>query len=433
MISWELTILVAATCVLVEGFFSGAEIAVVSANRALLRHAAAAGDRSAARVERLLERPQILLATTLVGTNVATVTFSVVVTLALIGHEIPHSEILAVAMVTPCTLLLGEVVPKTLFQRRADALVARIAYPLFVASILLRPVVWVMGAFAMAIARLLGVERDQAFITRGELLLLLEVEAESSPSLDGGDDEMAMISNVLHVTERPVEEIMVRLSEMVALPESATLAAAALEVSATQHTRIPIYRDRVDTIVGVLHAFDLLGQATDGGTSTVAELARPAVFVPEVKPAGELLAELQGAGNQLAVVVDEYGGATGIITVEDILEEIVGEIDDEHDGSPRGIVRENEDTWRVSGRTSVHRINDELGLELPEDQDYESIAGVFLARLKRIPRTGESLAIGAETMTVVRASPRTIDIVRIHVGRSSRARTRPPSGRLRRR
>jgi CBS domain containing-hemolysin-like protein len=201
----------------------------------------------------------------------------------------------------------------------------------------------------------------------------------------------------------------------VALPEDATLGEAALEVADKQHTRIPIYRSRVDDIVGIVHAFDLLRRGRENRNVLVSEIARPPTFVPESKLAVDLLVELQGTGNQMAVVVDEYGGATGIISVEDILEEIVGEIEDEYDTGPSPLLREAPGVWRVKARTTVERVNEELGVDLPEDEEYESIGGLILEHLKRIPRTGESLTLGTVTLTVLSGDARAIDEVRIRL------------------
>jgi CBS domain containing-hemolysin-like protein len=219
------------------------------------------------------------------------------------------------------------------------------------------------------------------------------------------------------MSDRTVADVMVPLSEVVALPEDATIGEAALEVADKQHTRIPIFRSRVDDIVGIVHAFDLLRKGPGGKSAPVSSIARPPIFAPESKRAVDLLVEIQGTGNQMAVVVDEYGGAVGIISVEDIIEEIVGEIEDEYDTGPSPLKREAPGVWRVIARTTVERVNEELRIELPEDdEEYESIGGLMLSRMKRIPRAGESLRIGNVTLRVVTADDRAIEEVRILVG-----------------
>ncbi len=421
MIGWETVIIAGAICVVTEGFFSGSEIAMVSANRALLRQKAAAGDRGAKMAEAFLARPQVLLSTTLIGTNLATVTFSVVFTLALLGSGVSNGALYTIAIVSPIILIFGEVVPKTFFQHHADALAPRIVYPLRAASLAAAPLVFLMSKFADAMMRVLGAERERAFVTREELALLIEAEADAPSKSEITEDEREMISNLLDMSDKTVDDVMVPLSEVVALPEDATLGEAALEVADKQHTRIPIFRSRVDDIVGIVHAFDLLRRGSDCKSEPVTVIARTPTFVPESKLAVDLLVELQGTGNQMAIVVDEYGGAVGIISVEDILEEIVGEIEDEYDTGPSPLVREEPGVWRATARTPVDRINEELGVELPEeDEEYESIGGLLLHRMRRIPRTGESLVVGDVTLTVLSADARAIKEIRVRIGRRGR-------------
>ena len=417
MISLSTAMAIGGICVVFQAFFSGSEIAMVSANRARLRERAAAGNRGAKLAEEFLSRPQILLATTLMGTNLALVTFSVAVTMALIGNQ-GATELRTIATVTPMTLILGEVIPKTLFRKYADELVPRIVYPLRVASFVLRPMVWVMGGFAMIVTRLLGVDRERAFITRDELALL--IDTDSAAGIEITEREREMIANVFELSAATVDEVMVPLSEVTALPEETTVEAAAHEVADKQHSRMPVYRARIDDIVGILHVFDLLQVGAVGADTTVADIARPASYVPENKPAADLLVELQRTGNQMAIVVDEYGGAVGVVSVEDILEEIVGEIDDEYDMHPSPIREERPGCWRLGARTSVERVNSELMLDLPESDEYESVAGLILERLKRIPNAGETIEIGPVTFVVVAASDRAVEEVQIVRRRRSR-------------
>ena len=410
MIGLSTVVVVGLICVTFEAFFSGSEIAMVSADRTRLRQRAQAGDRGARLAEAFLDKPQVLLATTLMGTNLATVAFSVTVALALLGHAGAESEFLAILLVTPFTLILGEAVPKTLFQQYADALVPKIVYPLRVAMIVLRPWVWLMSGVATAMSRVFGTEQGRAFITREELSFL--IESEPTPDSEITRDEREMIQNVFDFSETAVGDVMVPLSEVMALPEETRIRESAVEILDKQHSRIPVYRSRLDDIVGVLHVFDLLRAGKHALEQTAGALARAATYVPESKPTVDLLVELQAAGAQMAVVVDEYGGAVGIVTMEDILEEIVGEIEDEHD-TPAPIRQERAGVWRVKGRTAVARINEELRLDLPESDEYESIAGLILDHVKRIPAAGEGLTVGGALIEIVSASDRAVDEVRV--------------------
>jgi putative hemolysin len=416
VISVELTLIVVGICLVVEAFFSGAEMAVVSASRTTLRRKAGEGDRAAKLTLEFIDNPQRLLATTLLGTNISVVISTTVVTLALVAH--PHGELLTVAFLSPTLLILGEIAPKTLFQQHADGWVTRIIYPLRVASIVFSPLVYLLGRVTAVVTRALKVEERRALVTRDELRMILEA-SEGEPSLTAiPEAERSMITNVLDFGNTTVYDVMVPLSEVTALPEDATLEDAITEIVDKQHTRIPIYRERVDQIVGVLHAFDILTAEVSARRGTVAELARPPLYVPESKPTVDLLVELQRAGQQLSVVVDEYGGATGICTIEDILEEIVGEIEDEYDRGPSPIRLEGPGLWRVLAKTSIAQVNETMKIALPEGEDYETIAGLILDKLKRIPREGETLRLGPVTITIIGASDRAIEEVRIRVGKA---------------
>jgi CBS domain containing-hemolysin-like protein len=206
---------------------------------------------------------------------------------------------------------------------------------------------------------------------------------------------------------------MVPLSEVTALPEDTPVHEAALEVADKQHSRMPVFRSRVDDIVGVVHVFDLLQAGPDARTKPVADVMRPPTYVPETMKAADLLVELQAEGQHLAIVVDEYGGAVGIVTIEDLLETIVGDIDDEYDREPSPIRVEKPGVWRAAAKTPVARINQELDLGLPESDDYETVAGLLIDRFRHIPDAGESLTIGGAVIEVVAATGRAIETVRI--------------------
>jgi CBS domain containing-hemolysin-like protein len=208
---------------------------------------------------------------------------------------------------------------------------------------------------------------------------------------------------------------MVPLSEVTALPEDAPLAEAAAEVSDKQHSRIPLYRDRVDNIVGIVHVFDILQAAAKGGDKgrSIAPLAHTPTYIPGTMKASDLLVQLQSEQTHLAIVVDEYGGAVGICTIEDLLEIIVGDIEDEYDTEPSPIKLERAGVWRVEARTSVARLNSELDLGLPEHDDYETIAGLLIQKFRRIPDRGETLSLPGSVLEVVAATDRAVEAVRI--------------------
>jgi CBS domain containing-hemolysin-like protein len=304
------------------------------------------------------------------------------------------------------------VVPKTLFQQHANAIAPRVAWPLWLASILFAPLVYVMTRFTQVVTRRLGIE-EQSAITREELELILRAPTAEGEITEG---ERRMITRIFDFGALTAYDVMVPLSEVFALPDDAPLDEAVRELQEKRHTRMPIYRERVDQIVGTVHSFDLLKTGARGGL--VGELAKPCIYVPEGQAAVDLLVRLQRERQGMAIVVDEYGGAIGVVTIEDILEEIVGEIEDEYDrADPSPIRQEAPGLWRVLGRTHVAQVNQVTRAQLPEGEDYETIAGLLLDRLKRIPRQGETIRIGGAAITITAASERAIEEVRVKVSR----------------
>ena len=403
-------VLVLLACALAQAFFVSSEVALSACDRGALRARAAAGGRRAARAEKMLAVPQVTLATTLVGSNLATLVAVLVLGLELAARGL--APLWSPLVIVPPMLVLGHLVPKAIVQAHADRVVDLIASPLRLASWLLRPLVIVVGGFASALTKIVKTERGKAFVTRDELALLIESEPQSDkPEISA--EEREMIANVFELSEYKVGDLMVPLSEVTALPEDTAIAEAALEVADKQHSRMPIYRSRVDDVVGIVHVFDLLQAAGKGEAKAISDLAHPPLYVPETMKASDLLVQLQTEKQHLAIVVDEYGGAVGICTIEDLLEIIVGEIEDEYDVEASPIKPDGPNAWRVEARTPVARLNTDLDLGLPESEDYETIAGLLIERFRRIPDKGETVALGAVTVEVTAATDRAIEMVRI--------------------
>lgn len=407
-------LIILAVCIVCEAFFSGAEIALVSADRVKLRHHAEGAGRRGRLVLNFIEDPGELISTSLVGTNICVVLSTVVATLAFSTLVPRHAELLSLAVMTPLVLVFGEIIPKSLFQRYADAVAPRAIFALWLFRNAVYPIVALGNLLSSLLFRALGLDQqDKASMSREELGLLIKL-----PSKEGKDkitpDERRMVSRLFEFKQTTVEEVMIHLSELSVLPQTASLEQAAREIARTRHTRLPVFRQRLDKIVGVVHAFEVLRAGED---DTLEELCRPAIFVPENQLAIDTLHRLQREGQGMAVVVDEFGGATGAVSIEDILEEIVGYIDDEYDGGERQlIIPEPGGSYRVAGKTPVDRVNQTLKLELPldeEDAEYESIAGLLLDQLRRIPEVGEEVVIGDVQLKVVRATSRSIDEVRL--------------------
>ncbi|MCA9664684.1 MAG: HlyC/CorC family transporter [Myxococcales bacterium] len=415
----EITVLILALCLLFEAFFSGAELALISADKVRLRTLAeSVPARRRRMIERFLDEPGELISAALAGTNLCVVLSTVTATMSLLPRFPRQAELISLALMTPLVLVFGEIVPKSIFQHFADRVAPRLIYILSAFRIAFFPFVFIGSKLSTGLLKLLKLER-RAEMTRDELKLLIKLP--SRPGADGiTAEERKMVSRVFDFREMAVEDVMVPLSEVTAVPLQASVADVAAEIDEKRHTRLPVYNERIDQIEGIVHAFDVLRAPRDAELSSV---MRPPVFVPESQPAIDTLVLLQREAQHMAVIVDEYGGAVGVTTIDDLLEEIVGEIRDEFDDDDdeQLITREADGAWRVQGRAEVERVNEVTRLALPESDDYESVAGLVLDQLKRIPSEGAKLELDGLRLTVTKATERSVDEVRIERRRTRRA------------
>ncbi len=394
---------------LVTALFSAAEMSFIAANRVRLRHMAEGGNRTAIRYLDAFRSPERLLSTAMMGVTIAHITASSVATWALLPVVGGAAALLVTVALTPIMLVFGEVIPKAVARERATGLILWLFPVIETLGRLLTPLTWGANALVGRALALFGRERTSTrqFVSREELQLLLQMEPEEA---DVTVSEAEMIDKIFDLGETAVREVMVPLVDVAALPETATRVDAVRLIQERGFSRIPVFTDRVFNIVGVVTAMDLLrrgGEATD-----VRALMRPATYVPETKRIDDLLREMQKNRVQLAVVVDEYGGAVGIVTVEDIVEEVVGEIRDEHDRTPDTVERLPDGSYRVAGRASLDEVNEALEWDLPKG-DFETVAGLVLATLHRIPLVGEVFRVRRFTITVLEADKRRVLAVRI--------------------
>jgi len=398
-------LLLLAASLLAQGFFSGSEMAMVSSNREKLSAEAANGRASARLALELLDRQERLVGTCLIGTNLCLVTSGTLVAYLLRSRGYDATALATLAL-TPLALTFGEALPKTLYAHYANAIAPIAARPLRAFELLFAVPLMVIGAWSTLLKR---VPREAAALSREGIVGLLE---EQSPHGGGIDPEdRALIRRLFEMSETPVESCMTPLVDVVAISREASVREATAKVLQHGHSRLPVYEDRIDNIVGVLDHRDLLG-ATEEDTRTVSEIVRPVRYLPESKRTSALLRELRNLGEHLAIVVDEYGGAVGLVTIEDLLEEVVGEIQDERDKAGPGIRRLGERDWRVPARLEVAEVSEAIGHLLPEG-DYETVAGLVLARLGHIPEAGEVVRVAGFTLHIEQATDRAIQTIRL--------------------
>ncbi len=392
-------------CLVAEGFFSGSEIALVSLNRARLKHLADKS-KTARLIERGLERPELLLGTTLVGTNLAVVTGNALATLFVVSTFGEKYQPFVIAVMWPLLLLFGEFVPKSIFQQKSDKLAFIIIYPLYFFAVFLAPVIWFISLFPKIFLKMCGLDSGKArrIFTREDLSAMIEPSSAAGPI---AKMEGTMIQRVLSFGEKTVREAMMPLVDVVAIAKRSTWDDVKKILSEHPFTRYPVYEKRIDNIVGILHSFDLLGLEISEDWRKV---VRQAYYAAENAPLDRTLLEMQSNGHTMAVVVDEYGGAVGILTMEDIVEEVVGEIEDEYEKHKALYRKIDNSTWLMSGRLEIEKMEEILNIKIPR-RDYETLAGFLLSNMEKIPKTGEIFRFNGLLFQVVKATDRVLEEV----------------------
>jgi len=404
-------ILVMVFCLIAEGFFSGSEIAIVSADNMRLRHKAAKGSRGAQLALKMLEKPEWLLATTLIGTNISVVTNTTMATALMINLFGENGSWFAVLLVAPLIWVFGEIVPKSVFQQRADELTPYVIFPLKAASYLFYPILLVFTFLTKLLSRMLGDHDKNPFTLREEIISMMNMSVESTSGIQSAEKDM--IRRMFRFSETSVEQIMIPLIDIVAVEKSITCGRAMKVAVKLAHKRLPVYDERIDQIIGILDTFELLDK---GARKSIDKLIKPVRYVPESKSIKDLLINFRLDGDTMAVVVDEFGGAEGVVFMEDIMEEVVQDIDDEYDSGkqpPEKIVKNADHDYTVDGRIDINDLINQLKISLGNDYRSATLSGYLLEHLHAIPNTGQYFEVRGIKYTIIKSTPQTIDVVRI--------------------
>lgn len=415
--------------IVLSAFFSGSEIAFVTANRLKAEVRAHREGFAGGLVREFIREPARFLTTTLVGNNVALVVYSALMALYLdppltalahgwLGPETPVEGlvlILQTLIASTVILIFGEIIPKSLFREPADRVVFAAAVPLKITYWLFLPIIKVAGWTSALLVRLTGVKAQtfQQFL-RSDYEAVVR-ESRESGTLDLDEEESEILSNMFELRSLRVKDSMVPRTDVEGVEESATLAEVRARFVETGFSRLPVYRENIDHIVGVVVAHDLFQRP-----KRLADIVRGVPFVPEAKGAKDLLYEFLATGTSMAIVVDEYGGTAGLISVEDLLEELFGDIRDEYDVAETMVRQLNETTLLVSGRAEIYTLNEDFGLNLPEG-DYDTLAGLLLDRLTTFPKEREEFELEGYRVTILKASANRIEAVKL-------VRSGPPEG-----
>jgi putative hemolysin len=373
----------------------------------------------------VIDRPRFLLATAVLRTAAA-------MGLLLIFLRLlpPDGLIVAFALALLVVLVFGIAVPNAWAKHGGEVLIVRALPVLRAVRLLCHPLIVMMELFDPLVRRLCGVPVLDAKAYADELeqeILNAVSEMEQRGAVD--EEEKEMIESVIELRDTLVEEIMTPRTDIVAIPADAGLEDVKAIVRTKGHSRIPVYGETIDTVLGVLYAKDLI-PLEDGVDFNARQVMRKVSFIPESKHVRDLLHEFQEQKVHIAVVLDEYGGTAGLVTIEDILEELVGEIADEYETTePATLKRIDADTVEVDARMNIDDLNDELNIDLPEDEDFETVGGFVFSTMGKIPQVGETCAHNNVALTVIAAGPRRITRLKLRITRPQDNGQASPTGR----
>lgn len=395
-------------------FLSAAEISLVSVSRFRVRALCEEGNRKAQGLEKLLSQPHRFLSTILLLTLLVQVGASAIAAGLALEIGLPVATAVATGVMTFVIFIFSEMAPKTYATNHPEKVSLAVAPIIRVLSIIFYPVVHVLIFFSNGIIRLLGgkIEREGSFVTERDIKALVTA-AQEQDMIE--EEEEKLIHSIFEFGDTVVREVMIPRTDMVMLEEDASMEDALEVIMQSGYSRIPVYRNDFDHIVGVLYAKDLLPYLKRGESDArLKDLLREAYFVPETKRVSELLNELRTLTVHMAIVLDEYGGTSGLVTIEDVLEEIVGEIFDEYDRAIELYERLEDGKYSIDARISIDDLNELLGTSLPA-HEWDTLGGLMYNLMGKIPKQGESVDFEGLRLTAQKVVGRRIHKVLLEV------------------
>ena len=386
--------------ILINAFFSATEIAVITLNDNKVRKDAEEGNQIAGKLLRLIEEPGSFLATIQVGVTLSGFLSSAFAAdifadrlYQAINVDLPIVKTASVIVITIIqayfSLVFGELVPKRIAQHNPEKLANAVAGIITMLRKVMKPFVFLLNGSTNLVLRLLHIDPTvtSRIVTEEEIRMMIDVGREAG---NIHEEEKEMINKIFEFNDKEVSEIMTHRTGIVSLDVEADYDEVLELAVHEKYTRIPVYEDNVDNIIGVLHIKDLLYHAAEGfdGPFSLRQMIRPPVFVPESKNIDELFRDMQRDHTQMAIAIDEYGGTAGIVTIEDLLEEIVGNIQDEYDEEELEIERKDDQYWIASGQADLDEVGTAINVEFPDD-DFETLGGLVINLLGRIPEENE--------------------------------------------
>lgn len=395
-----------------SSFFSGLEVALVGTRDAKVNQMRKSGVKGAEALYKLKSNPGWMMSSVNLGNNLANVGSSALATKVALGIFGNEGLAIAVGVMTFLILIFGEITPKTYCNANSTKVALRFAGVLLAFSYAMWPIVKMFEIIAKRVVRLTGSSYNSPPITEDDIRGIVE-QGLKDKALE--KEETEMVHGALRFDDITIRRVMTPRARMVSMPESTLLIDALPEINKTSHSRIPIYGRDLDDITGFVHLKDVLVTIEgDYQLKSLADIARKPVFVPQERTVSLLLKEMRDLKTHMAIVIDEHGGVDGLVTMEDLLETIVGEIEDETDtAEPAGYHKVDKDTILASGDMKIAKVNKVLGSSIPEGADYVTLNGLLYAHLKKIPATGDSVAVGGVNMEVEAASNNRTEKVRV--------------------
>ncbi|MDZ7758554.1 hemolysin family protein [Rhodohalobacter sp.] len=416
--------------VLLSGFFSGSEMAFVSANRLKLEIESRKNTLTGRSLSFFSERPEIFLTTTLVGNNIVNVLYATLMAIFLVEpvnriyyslFEVDPSVAMVLLIQTVIAsviiLLIGEILAKAIFRIQADFLVKFIATPLRVMNFIFRPLISISNASSALLVKWLrvGNERSDKVFRRQDVEMIFKELRDSGGSDDIDQDDSEILHNVLELSNKRVRDTMVPRTEIIAIDRNAPLEELKNLFITSGYSKIPVYQDNIDDIIGVVFAYDLFSSPENIG-----DILRPVKLIPSSKKSKDLLQEFRQSNISVAIVIDEYGGTAGMVTIEDLIEEVVGDIQDEYDKTDEVIKKISTHTYVISGNVELDELEEKYPeIELQDSGDeFETLAGYIISHIGRIPKVNEEIQIQENKFIISKATPNRIETVKLIYGSS---------------
>ncbi|MDE6071732.1 MAG: hemolysin family protein [Muribaculaceae bacterium] len=416
-----LAIIIAVVAVLFSGLFSGSEIAFVQSSKVRMEIDAARGGLVDKLIKGFSRHEDMFISTLLVGNNVVLViygiAFSAIVN-PIFERWFNNNEALTLVFNTVCStgviLLLGEFLPKTTFRINPNFMMRLLALPLYLIYLALYPVSWLVSAISKGLMKLFGLDAEEvadARLTMDELDDYIQQSIEDRESGQVVENEVKIFRKAIDFKDTQIAECMIPRNEIVAVPLRGTSREQLIKVfMATGLSKVVVYREDIDDVAGYIHVSELFNTTADWRRKL-----KPVIFTPETMLANKMMRRMMSEKRTLAMVVDEFGGTAGLVTLEDIVEEIFGEIEDEHDVKRIVARKISDNVYEFSGRVEISAINEDFGLGIKESEEYHTLSGYILESLQALPKQGDTFDLDSLRFTIEKMTTTRIELVRIEL------------------